>query len=219
MPAGVGPRVSKDEFLLALGLNPHDPQHEQYYRAMRVSPPSYPVSPRPRPLTPKQDEAILVYNRMNQDTSYLLDSVRNDPSTRPPFFWHHIRPERQRWAILEIWRNAGPSTRPLFDRGATSGEYGPNWVAGWLIYSVFRSRDIRNNRNRRKGEDQSTGVNGMLLSVFPCCLLVSKDWVGWMRWSGLSLTLQGNDQARRNRRMIPVRRRATMILCVMARSR
>ncbi|RMJ25617.1 hypothetical protein PHISP_03489 [Aspergillus sp. HF37] len=138
MPA-VGPRVPKDEFLHALGLDPHNPQHEQYYRAMR-------------------DEAILVYNRMNQDKSDLLDSVRNDPSTRAPFFWHHIRPERQRWAILEIWRNAGPSTRPLFDRGVTNGEYGPNWVAGWLLYSVFRSRDIRNNRNRRKGDEQQ--VNG-----------------------------------------------------------
>lgn len=32
----VGPRVSKEEFMHALGLNPHDPNHEQYYRAMRV---------------------------------------------------------------------------------------------------------------------------------------------------------------------------------------
>lgn len=94
----------------------------------------------------------MVYNRMNQDTSNLLDSVRADPTTRPPFFWHHIRPDCQRWAIQEIWRNAGPLTRGLFDRGATNGEYGPNWVAGWLLYSVFRSRDVRNNRNRRKGE-------------------------------------------------------------------
>ncbi|KAH1493185.1 hypothetical protein LV164_000082 [Aspergillus fumigatus] len=133
MPA-VGPRVSKEEFMQALGLNSHDPQHEQYYRAMR-------------------DEAIVVYNLMNQDTSDLLDSVRNDPNTRPPFFWHHIRPERQRWGIMEISRNAGPLTRPLFERGNTTGEYGPNWVAGWLLYSVFRSRDVRNNRNRRKGDD------------------------------------------------------------------
>jgi hypothetical protein len=95
----------------------------------------------------------MVYNRMNQDTSHLLDSVRTDPNTRPPFFWHHIRPDHQRWAIMEIWRNAGPLTRPLFDRGGTNGEYGPNWVAGWLLYSVFRSRDVRNNRNRRKGEN------------------------------------------------------------------
>ena len=95
----------------------------------------------------------MVYNRMNQDTSHLLDSVRADPNTRPPFFWHHIRPDHQRWAIMEIWRNAGPLTRPLFDRGGTNGEYSPNWVAGWLLYSVFRSRDVRNNRNRRKGEN------------------------------------------------------------------
>lgn len=102
----------------------------------------------------------MVYNHMNRDTSDLLDSLRNDPSTRPPFFWHHIRPERQRWGIIEIWRNAGPVTRPLFDRGATNGEYGPNWVTGWLLYSVFRSRDVRNNRNRRRGDDSSSG--GML---------------------------------------------------------
>lgn len=102
----------------------------------------------------------MVYNRLNQDTSSLLDNIRADPSTRPPFFWHHIRPDRQRWAVMEIWRNAGPLTRPLFDRGGTSGEYGPNWVAGWLLYSVFRSRDVRNNRNRRKGEGSAV-VDGM----------------------------------------------------------
>ncbi|RAH71619.1 uncharacterized protein BO66DRAFT_319628 [Aspergillus aculeatinus CBS 121060] len=128
----VGPRASKEEFMQALGLNSHDPQHEQYYRAMR-------------------DEAILTYNHLNEDRSNLLDSVAADPSTKPPYFWHHIRPERQRWGILEIARNAGPLTRPLFARGAV---YGPNWVAGWLLYSVFRSRDVRNNRNRRRGEER-----------------------------------------------------------------
>ncbi|KAJ5317159.1 hypothetical protein N7508_001667 [Penicillium antarcticum] len=137
----VGPRVSKEEFMHALGLNPQDAHHEQYYRAMR-------------------DEAIMVYNRMNQDTTNLLDNIRADPNTRPPFFWHHIRPDRQRWAILEMWRNSAPLTRPLFDRGITNGEYGPNWVAGWLLYSVFRSRDVRNNRNRRKGEAGTGGSGG-----------------------------------------------------------
>ncbi|KAJ5549871.1 hypothetical protein N7535_002186 [Penicillium sp. DV-2018c] len=134
----VGPRVSKEEFMHALGLNPQDPNHEQCYRAMR-------------------DEAIKMYNILNQDTSNLLDNVRADPATRPPFFWHHIRPDRQRLAIQEIWFNAAPPTRCLFDRGATNGEYGPNWVAGWLLYSVFRSRDVRNNRNRRKGEASGSG--------------------------------------------------------------
>ncbi|KAJ5155210.1 hypothetical protein N7492_008013 [Penicillium capsulatum] len=136
--APVGPRASKEEFMHALGLNSHDPQHEQYYRAMR-------------------DEAIMVYNRMNQDNSFLIDNIRADPTTRPPHFWHHIRPENQRWAIMETWSNAGPQTRPLFDRGHTNGEYGPNWVTGWLLYSVFRSRDVRNNRNRRKGENNGAG--------------------------------------------------------------
>lgn len=33
----VGPRVSKEEFMHALGLDANNPQHEPYYRAMRVS--------------------------------------------------------------------------------------------------------------------------------------------------------------------------------------
>ncbi|KAJ5661802.1 uncharacterized protein N7477_009418 [Penicillium maclennaniae] len=126
--APVGPRVSKEEFMHALNLNAHNPQDEHFYRAMR-------------------DEAIIVYNRMNQDTSYLVDSVRADPNTRP-----RSSGTISRYAIMEIWRNASPMTRRCFDQGGTNGEYGPNWVAGWLLYSVFRSRDVRNNRNRRKGE-------------------------------------------------------------------
>ncbi|GAD99065.1 conserved hypothetical protein [Paecilomyces variotii No. 5] len=149
MAGAVGPRASKEEFMHALGLDANNSQHEYYYKAMRFN----------------KDEAIVVYNHMNRDTSDLLDSLRNDPSTRPPFFWHHIRPERQRWGIVEIWRNAGPVTRPLFDRGATNGEYGPNWVTGWLLYSVFRSRDVRNNRNRRRGDDGSSGAQGSAKSA------------------------------------------------------
>lgn len=117
-------------------------------------------------LTRAQDETIVVYNYMNQDTSLLLDNLRADPNARPPFFWHHIRPDHQRWAIMEIWRNAGPLTRPLFDRGGTTGEYGPNWVAGWLLYSVFRSRDVRNNRNRRKGDGNAMG-DGKFIYFYP----------------------------------------------------
>ncbi|OJJ44079.1 hypothetical protein ASPZODRAFT_135533 [Penicilliopsis zonata CBS 506.65] len=133
----VGPRVSKEEFMRALGLDVRNPQHEQYYKAMR-------------------DEAIAVYNRLNNDVSSLIDSVRMDGNTRPPFFWHHVRADKQRWAILEVWRAADPSIRGLFDAGATEGEYGPNWVSGWLLYSVFRSRDTRNNRRKEKPGERKT---------------------------------------------------------------
>ncbi|KAI5288830.1 hypothetical protein KEM52_001009 [Ascosphaera acerosa] len=129
----LGPRVSKEEFMRGLGLQANDLYHEQFYRAMR-------------------DEAVAVYTILNSDTSHLIESVQNSPETRPPFFWHHITPESQRWAIMEVWTRSGPTTRPFFDMGATSSEHGPNWVAGWLLYSVFRSRDIRNNRNRRKSQ-------------------------------------------------------------------
>ncbi|OJI81026.1 hypothetical protein ASPTUDRAFT_192948 [Aspergillus tubingensis CBS 134.48] len=134
----VSPRASKEEFMAALGLSTHDPQHEQYYRAMR-------------------DEAISTYNHLNESPSNLLENYK---ALKPPYFWHHIRPERQRWGINEIARNASPLTRPLFARGMTTGEYGPNWVAGWLLYSVFRSRDVRNNRNRRRGYGNGVGVGG-----------------------------------------------------------
>ncbi|RDW81059.1 uncharacterized protein DSM5745_04616 [Aspergillus mulundensis] len=132
----VGPRASKEEFMAALGLNSHDPQHEQFYRAMR-------------------DETILIYNHLNTSPTNLLDTLTNtSEKPKPPYFWHHIKPERQQWAIREIARNATPRTKALFASGETNGEYGPNWVAGWLLYSVFRSRDVRNNRNRRRGEEQ-----------------------------------------------------------------
>lgn len=150
----------------------------------------------------------MVYNHMNRDTSDLLDSLRNDPSTRPPFFWHHIRPERQRWGIVEIWRNAGPVTRPLFDRGATNGEYGPNWVTGWLLYSVFRSRDVRNNRNRRRGDDGSSG--GMLYyhpSSILCCagMLIQSLASGPGSAKGAGRTASGNVQQAKKGYYDPVR--------------
>jgi hypothetical protein len=34
----VGPRVPKDEFMRALGLDHQNPNHENYYRQMRVRP-------------------------------------------------------------------------------------------------------------------------------------------------------------------------------------
>ncbi|OJJ70900.1 hypothetical protein ASPBRDRAFT_127347 [Aspergillus brasiliensis CBS 101740] len=159
----VSPRASKEEFMAALGLSTHDPQHEQYYRAMR-------------------DEAISTYNHLNEDANNLLDSIRHEnPTTKPPYFWHHIRPDRQRWGINEIARNASPLTRPLFARGMTTGEYGPNWVAGWLLYSVFRSRDVRNNRNRRKHVTSSSssitngGVDGISSSSSPQQMVLRYD--------------------------------------------
>jgi hypothetical protein len=111
-----------------------------------------------------QDEAIAVYNRMNQDRTNLIDERLGDAATRPPFFWHHIRPDRRRQAIMETWQRAqaGTVTRRLFDCGATNGEHAPNWVTLWLLYSVFRSRDFRNNRNRRSGDDKGSGGCGKL---------------------------------------------------------
>lgn len=105
-----------------------------------------------------------MYNRMNQDRTNLIDERLGDAATRPPFFWHHIRPDRRRQAIMETWQRAqaGTITRRLFDCGATNGEHAPNWVTLWLLYSVFRSRDFRNNRNRRNGDDKGSGGCGKL---------------------------------------------------------
>ena len=110
-------------------------------------------------MTGLKEEAIAVYNKINSDRTSLVDDKRNDNSIAQPFFWHHIRPERRRQAVIDTWQQAKPGTvqRSLFDRGATTGEFGPNWVTQWLLYSVFRSRDIRNNRNRRGGEGSGGG--------------------------------------------------------------
>lgn len=152
-------------------LHPRPPTRAILPRHESKSPPSpipqFPPIHNPTNKIPQKDEAISTYNHLNEDPSNLLDIYR---TTKPPYFWHHIRPERQRWGINEIARNASPLTRPLFARGMTSGEYGPNWVAGWLLYSVFRSRDVRNNRNRRlkdKNGDSGgiSGGEGMYLSL------------------------------------------------------
>jgi len=91
-----------------------------------------------------------------------VEDKQNDPSIRPPFFWHHISRDRQIWAVTTTWQNApvGSAQRALFDRGSTSGEHAPNWVTLWLLYSVFRSRDTRNNRSRRNGDSGSSSGSG-----------------------------------------------------------
>jgi hypothetical protein len=96
---------------------------------------------------------------MKKDRTNLLDELINNPTVEPPFFWHQMKPERQRWAIEEVWRNGSPLTRPFYDRGATTGEHGPNAVTRWLLYSVFRSRDDRNDRTKRKPRDGGKGPN------------------------------------------------------------
>lgn len=99
-----------------------------------------------------------MYTKLNADRTSLVEEKQNDPDIRPPFFWHHISRDRQRWAVMQTWQNApvGSTVRALFDQGSTNGEHAPNWVTLWLLYSVFRSRDIRNNRNRRNGETGSS---------------------------------------------------------------
>ncbi|KAL4788272.1 hypothetical protein BJX76DRAFT_353303 [Aspergillus varians] len=137
----VSPRASKEEFMQALGLSSRNPQHDRTYLSLR-------------------ETAGYIYTELNASPTNLLDNLASNPSTRTPYFWHHIKPERQRWAMREVVRRAGPDTRELFAAGETDGEYGPNWVSGWLLYSVFRSRDVRNNRNRRKGGAAGGGGGG-----------------------------------------------------------
>lgn len=159
----VGPRVPKDEFMKALHLDTNNPQHEGLYRAMRVSIWSLLLILLVDANKAEQDEAIAVYNRINADRSSLIEEQRDNQATKAPFFWHHIRPDRRRQAIMETWHQArrGTDQRRLFDCGQTDGEHAPNWVTLWLLYSVFRSRDIRNNRNRRN-DDTRTPTNGEL---------------------------------------------------------
>ena len=59
------------------------------------------------------------------------------------------------------WQRAkvGTKVREIFDMGATDGEHRPNWVTLWLLYSVFRARDDRNNRKGRTTPSRR-GVDG-----------------------------------------------------------
>jgi hypothetical protein len=149
--------------MAALGLRPGNTRDEGIYRNMRVWQQPHPESK----ANVEQDEAIRVYNALNSDRSSLMEPQRSDPSYQAPFFWHHIRQERRRQAIIDTWQHARPQSeaRIMFDRGATPGEHGPNWVTAWLLYSVFRSRDVRNNRNRRAGKTSDRGAVGTRNSI------------------------------------------------------
>lgn len=71
---------------------------------------------------------------------------------------------------MNTWYSAAVGTRPrvYFDAGATqNNDIGPNWVTHWLLYSVFRSRDERNNRNRRAGDDKNVGSGGGMFNEHP----------------------------------------------------
>lgn len=100
-----------------------------------------------------------MYNNINRDRTNLKDEQQEDESIQPPFFWHHIREDRREAAVRQTWQNARPGSiqRHYFDLGLTNGDHRPNWVTLWLLYSVFRSRDIRNNRNRRTNDSSGSG--------------------------------------------------------------
>lgn len=152
----VGPRATKEEFLRALHIDPGHPNAEGVYKAMR-------------------EQAIIVFEKINNSRSNLVDGKRTDPEVKSPFFWHHVRPEIREQAVRAVWQQAeaGTSVRKLFDLGATDGDLSPNWVTLWLLYSVFRARDDRNNRSKRTPpsryavEGKGIGVGRVMLSLRP----------------------------------------------------
>lgn len=99
-----------------------------------------------------------MYERLTASRQYLSAERRNDLNTKPPYSWHWIDRESQQRAVVELWQKApvGSIQRKHFDKGATSGEHAPNWVTLWLLYSVFRSRDIRNNRSHARKNKRPT---------------------------------------------------------------
>ena len=124
-----------------------------------------------------------MYNLINTHRVNLIEDKQRDPTVNPPFYWHHVRPEVQRAAIREVWQRApaNSAARRLFDLGATDGEGAPNWVTHWLLYSVFRARDDRNNRhnrNRRSVPDgKSRGVGRVLLPFPNCSVRLLTEWM------------------------------------------
>lgn len=63
----------------------------------------------------------------------------------PPYSSNQIQPGVLSRVVLQIYRNASPQTRRIYDLGReTDGVSEDNWVIRWCLWHVFRYRDERN---------------------------------------------------------------------------
>ncbi|CAL8580134.1 hypothetical protein XPA_005867 [Xanthoria parietina] len=119
--------ATKRQFLIQLGLDPHDDRTSQTYWLLK-------------------DEAIRAYEAQLQGRRDLLrpEYANQDP----PYAAAHFTAAAFSHVVRLIYSTATPATRAYYNRGRTT--QGDNWVISWMLYHVCRYRDGRNIRARSR---------------------------------------------------------------------
>ncbi|MCJ1278592.1 hypothetical protein MMC21_006409 [Puttea exsequens] len=118
--------ASKWEFMMRLGLDHNNADHQALYWLMK-------------------SEAIRAYDTMLKDNRNALKADQRNATT--PFAANHFTDAAMNTAIASIEANATAQTSPLYARGRFSR---PNWVIRWMLYHVCRYRDARNRSAQSK---------------------------------------------------------------------
>lgn len=100
-----------------------------------------------------------------EETEVVWDQLVSDPANRRPQARGKPAPSYGDFtdsaiedALQRVTENASEQTRPLFNRGADprGDRY---WPARWLLYHLFRNRDMRN-KSRTRNPRPSPGLGG-----------------------------------------------------------
>lgn len=82
---------------------------------------------------------------MTANREALLPRLQKDSSIKPPFFFGQIQESALRAEVVYIFHHARGPARTLFELGQeTKDDCEENWIIRWLLWHVFRYRDIRN---------------------------------------------------------------------------
>nr|GFD54315.1 hypothetical protein [Tanacetum cinerariifolium] len=83
-------------------------------------------------------------DRLSRDAQNLTDQSRTDPSVTAPYKWDEISETAKHAGILTVVNNAGPQTRPYYEKGRYMTNVNEeNWVARWYLWHSFRYRLVR----------------------------------------------------------------------------
>ncbi|MCJ1476595.1 hypothetical protein MMC13_005261 [Lambiella insularis] len=135
--------ASKEEFLVAIGLNQQDPEDRKKFCAMWAEVTTYWVS-----------------HFETSSRSILKTEYASVLGVQRPYKWAHLNPTAINSAIAEIWRQGQPWPRRFYDLGRSEDPKVYNWVLKWLLWHVCRYRDWRNRKGRTSSSNGSYGRAG-----------------------------------------------------------
>ncbi|MCJ1401272.1 hypothetical protein MMC11_004484 [Xylographa trunciseda] len=152
--------ASKEEFLVAIGLNQQDPDDRRKFCAMWAEVTTYWVS-----------------HFETASRTILKPEYASNLGVQRPYKWAHLNPSIINNAIAEIWRNGQQWPRRFYDQGRSDDAKVYNWVLKWLLWHVCRYRDWRNRKARTSSSGGSSGkASGTSMQVADGTALPPHDY-------------------------------------------